>query len=147
MRLKILLLRPFDRSILILLPVAALCAAVILCGILLLTPRVEESTPSTETEAVAVDEGDRLVARTRIVNNEGRNLDYTYHVLLNESSGREKEYTGTVFVRDGCDYVLSVNLYPEPGNSASVLIQIYKGAAAEPFDEIAFHFPRSVDLP
>ena len=125
----------------ILLLVSTLCGLAIACGVVLSTPAVEERGPSTETEAVAVDMGDMLVARMRIVNNEGQDLHYSYYVLLNHSSGREKEYTGTVSVGDGCSYGLAVNLYPDPGCSASVLIRIYNGAASEPFDEIVFHFP------
>lgn len=124
--------------------VSALCGVAVFCWIALSTPAAEERSPSTETEAVAVDDVNKLVVRTRIVNNEGKDLGYTYHVLMNQSSGREKEYTGTVFVRDGCSYVLAVNMYLEPGYSANVLIRIYKGAAVEPFDRITFHFPPAV---
>ena len=125
----------------LLLPVATLCTVAILSGFLLWTHMAEESNLATDIAAVAVNRGDRLVAYARIVNNEGEDLNYTYHLVLSDSSGRDEEYSRTVFLRDGCSYVLTFNLYPEMDNGANVGIRIHKGAAVEPFEEITFRFP------
>lgn len=87
------------------------------------------------------NKGDRLVAHARIVNNEGEDLNYTYHVLMNVSSGTEDEYSETIFLKDGSSYGLAVNLYPETESRANVRIRIHKGTAVEPLEDITFRFP------
>ena len=121
--------------------VAALCGVAVLCGLLLSTRTVEESSLTTKTEVVGLNDGEKLVAHARIVNNEGEDMNYTYHVLLEDSPGNQRDYSGTVLVRAGKSYSLTVNLYPETGKSAYVVVRLYKGASVEPFDEFTFHFP------
>jgi len=121
--------------------VAALCGVAVLCGLLLSTRTVEESSLTTKTEVVGLNDGEKLVAHARIVNNEGEDMNYTYHVLLEDSPGNQRDYSGTVLVRAGKSYSLTVNLYPEPGKSAYVVVRLYKGASVEPFEEFTFHFP------
>lgn len=124
-----------------LLSVAALCVVAVLSGILFSTRTAEERSPSTEVEVAAVDEGDRLVAHARIVNNEGKDVCYTYHVLMVLPSGREEDHSGTILARDGFSFALAVNLYPGIEESADVRVRIYRGSAAEPIEDITFHFP------